>query len=100
MINSKEVIKSLSMILFCFILFSFNLYVANWDFIQTNRELKWVTNLQRAMIKAQKNSQFIFTICSDVSFVISITSLLQGATTYIIFVIHKLQYDTLLVQTQ
>ena len=98
MINSKEVIKSLSMNFFFF--FFLNLYVSNWDFIQTNRELKWVTNLQRAMIKAQKNSQFIFTICSDVSFVISITSLSQGATTYTIFVIHKLQYDTLLVQTQ
>ena len=52
------------------------------------------------MIKAQKNSQFIFTIYSGVSFVISATSLSQGATTYTIFIIHKLQYDTLLVQTQ
>ena len=62
MINSKEVIKSLSMNVFFFFFFFLNLYVANWDFIQANRELKWVTNLQRAMIKAQKNSQFIFTI--------------------------------------
>ena len=98
MINSKEVIKSLSMN-FLFIFLFFNLYVANWDFIQTRKELKLVTNLQRAMIKEQNNSQFIFTIYSSVSFVISATSLPQGATTYTIFIIRKLQYDTLLVQT-